>query len=366
MHRIIAIVVVGAVALTLIFGWFFGNFFYDLFWAFLEQHHIRQADVIAYTLSHIVSFLLACLVVAILFVAIRYELSREHKKRDSDISPSARTAAKTIEIKYGEDGPFERLLSTDLSRLERLLSLEFVNPYPDKTITQCKLEIINIEPFAGPRRPLVLRDNFTLPGGDHVFIPFVRYGESRSVDRSVIADTAIAVCAPEGEYPNFLAALPHDVENILTIRATAIDAAVCEQRVIVWVGAGTRLRIRKHEGYRDQAAYMPLEDAVQEAYGAARNTDIGRSAEKMNTNGVLAWFAYYYHTQEIPVFGNVRSSTRVEPVLFRNIDIKMEKDKLIAKEIYGDVIWENMQVKKSDHERLLGILRDHARALRDG
>ena len=111
---------------------------------------------------------------------------------------------------------------------------------------------------------------------------------------------------------------------------------------------------------------MLFEDAVREAYGAARNTDIGRSAEKMNTNGVLAWFAYYYHTHEIPVYGNVRNSTRVEPVLFRNIDIKMENDGLIGKEIYGDLIWEHMQVKKSDHARLLKILRDHARALKDG
>jgi len=153
---------------------------------------------------------------------------------------------------------------------------------------------------------------------------------------------------------------------ILTIRATAIGSAYYEVKVVVWVGAGTRLRIRKYEGGSDQTEYMLFEDAVREAYGAARNTDIGRSAEKMNTNGVLAWFAYYYHTHEIPVYGNVRNSTRVEPVLFRNIDIKMENDGLIGKEIYGDLIWEHMQVKKSDHARLLKILRDHARALKDG
>jgi hypothetical protein len=86
----------------------------------------------------------------------------------------------------------------------------------------------------------------------------------------------------------------------------------------------------------------------------------------MNTNGVLAWFAYYYHTQGIPVYGNVRNSNRIEPVLFRHVDIKMENDKLIGKEIYSDLIWENMQVRKSDHALLLQKLRDHARALKDG
>ena len=29
----------------------------------------------------------------------------------------------------------------------------------------------------------------------------------------------------------------------------------------------------------------------------------------------------------------------------------MENDGLIGKEIYGDLIWEHMQVKKSDHAR---------------
>ncbi len=274
--------------------------------------------------------------------------------------------AKAVEIKYGEDGPFERLLpKTSMSRLERMLLIEFKNPNAHTPLTNCKVEITNIEPFMGLRRPLVLSDNFTLAGGDHIFIPFVTYGESRSVDRSVIADTAIAVCAPEGESPHFLAALPHDVENILTIRGTAIGAAYCEEKVVVWVGAGTRLRIRRYE-HGDDTTFIPLETAAKEAYGAGRHTDIGSAAEKMNTNGVLAWFAYYYHTQEIPVYGNVRNSTRVEPVLFRNIDIKMENDRLIGKEIYGDLIWENMQVKNSDHGRLLQILRDHARALKDG
>jgi hypothetical protein len=138
----------------------------------------------------------------------------------------------------------------------------------------------------------------------------------------------------------------------------------CEERVAIWVGAGTRLRIRKYEGATDQAAYISLEEATKEAYGVARSTDIGRTAEAMNTNGVLAWFAWYYHTKEIPVYGNVRNSTRIEPVLFRNTDIKLENDKLIAKEIYGDLIWENMKVKRSDHARLLAILREHARTLR--
>jgi hypothetical protein len=108
-----------------------------------------------------------------------------------------------------------------------------------------------------------------------------------------------------------------------------------------------------------------LENATSEAYGAARNTDIGLAAERMNTNGVAAWFTYYYQTQGIPIYGNVRHSTRIEPVVFKNIDIKVENNKLVGKEINGALIWENLQVKKSDQKRLLKILKEHAKALRE-
>jgi hypothetical protein len=306
-------------------------------------------------------------ILGICIVLIALDIQNLIKKRQGRIVPdhgprSTQTETRAIEINYGEEGAFERLLKADTSRLERMLLIEFKNTHPHAALTDCKVEITSIEPFMGVRRPLVLRDKFALAGGDHVFIPLVTYGESRTVDRSVIADTGIAVCAPEGASPHFLAALPHDVESILTIRGTAIGSAYCEEKVVVWVGAGTRLRIRKYE-LGDEAEFIPLEIATREAYGAARNTEIGRAAETMNTNGVPSWFAWYYHTKEIPVYGNVRNSALREPVLFRNVDIKMENDKLIAKEIYGDLIWENMCVKKTDHARLLRQLREHANSL---
>jgi hypothetical protein len=80
---------------------------------------------------------------------------------------SPQTAATPkIEIAYGEEEPFEKLTSAQLYRLERLLMLEFRNPYPDRPITNCKLEVVNIEPFVGKRRPFVLREKFDLAGGD--------------------------------------------------------------------------------------------------------------------------------------------------------------------------------------------------------
>jgi len=65
--RLRAILAVGSLALGLLFMWFFSNFFYDLFWAFLDGYHVRQADVIAYTLAHIIPFVVALIVVAGLY-----------------------------------------------------------------------------------------------------------------------------------------------------------------------------------------------------------------------------------------------------------------------------------------------------------
>jgi hypothetical protein len=280
------------------------------------------------------------------------------------IAPSAPSAPR-IEIAYGEDEPYEKLTAATTSRLDRLLLLEFKNPFSDRAITGCKLEVVSIEPFMGARRPFVLLDNLSLAGGDHVFIPFVSYGESRNtVDRSPIADTAKALLSPKGETPHFLAALPHDVESVLTLRATAMETSVCEAKVVVWVGAGTRLRIRKFEGSTDDL-FIPLEDAASETYGLSRHSDIGGQAEKSST-GPLTWFAWYYHVRNIPIFGNVRNSDRIEPVLFRNADISTENRKLIVKERYSDLVWENLKVRNADQARMRQIAVDHARELANG
>jgi len=70
-----AILAVGSLALGLSFMWFFSNFFYDLFWAYLDKRHVRQADVIAYTLAHIIPFVGAIVVVAGLYFSIRHQFT---------------------------------------------------------------------------------------------------------------------------------------------------------------------------------------------------------------------------------------------------------------------------------------------------
>ncbi len=66
-----------------------GEFFYDIFWAFLETHKISHADVIAYVLSHLPPFIAAIGVVTILFFVVRHDLAQQD-------DPSQRTQPSTL------------------------------------------------------------------------------------------------------------------------------------------------------------------------------------------------------------------------------------------------------------------------------
>jgi hypothetical protein len=76
--RLAKIFIAGAVILGVAVAWFFGNLFYSLFWALLEKWHvpIKEADVIAYTLAHLVPFAAVLVISAIFYFAVRSELAR--------------------------------------------------------------------------------------------------------------------------------------------------------------------------------------------------------------------------------------------------------------------------------------------------
>jgi hypothetical protein len=68
----------GSLLLGGLLMWFVGNFLYDLFWGLLDGYHIKQADVIAYTLAHLLPFILAAILVGLIYLILRYEFSRSH------------------------------------------------------------------------------------------------------------------------------------------------------------------------------------------------------------------------------------------------------------------------------------------------
>jgi hypothetical protein len=70
------IFVLAALAIGLAFEFFSEHFFYNLFWAYLEQHGYKEADVIAYTLAHIMPFLIMMGLVTGFYFFVRHEMTK--------------------------------------------------------------------------------------------------------------------------------------------------------------------------------------------------------------------------------------------------------------------------------------------------
>jgi hypothetical protein len=77
MDRLKVIFVAAAFIVGLLFMWFSSNFFYTLFWAFLERWDFKEANVVAYTLAHITPFILIVLVVLGLYFIVRHEMGKQ-------------------------------------------------------------------------------------------------------------------------------------------------------------------------------------------------------------------------------------------------------------------------------------------------
>jgi hypothetical protein len=74
--RMLSILLAGIASIGALLWWFLEYFFYDLFWAFLDHHHIEQAKVISYTLANITPILLARIIGVIFYTTLRYEFHR--------------------------------------------------------------------------------------------------------------------------------------------------------------------------------------------------------------------------------------------------------------------------------------------------
>jgi hypothetical protein len=70
------IFVLAALAIGFAFEFFSGNFFCNLFWAYLEQHGYKEADVTAYTLAHIAPFLIVIGLVIGFYFFVRHEMTK--------------------------------------------------------------------------------------------------------------------------------------------------------------------------------------------------------------------------------------------------------------------------------------------------
>ena len=166
----------------------------------------------------------------------------QRKVRTTFFGPSERESAVStpLQIEVGESGRFSNFSKegTNLYKLTRVLNIKVENIDKRCPVTGCKVYITEIEP---PEHtgPWLLKDNFSLAAGDHIFIPLVAYGEAREPDKRS-GDSFMVIRVPE-PFPKPSARSTH----VLTLKATSLDSAPCEFRCKLWVDEAGRLRIEQ-------------------------------------------------------------------------------------------------------------------------
>jgi hypothetical protein len=75
--RIKGIFIAAAIILGALVAWFTSNFFYTLFWAYLDRWKFREADVIAYTLANLTPFTLVIVLSAVFYFFVRREMAKQ-------------------------------------------------------------------------------------------------------------------------------------------------------------------------------------------------------------------------------------------------------------------------------------------------
>ena len=169
----------------------------------------------------ILTALVAAVVWGVAYYFLFWRPSRAKPKEPIEASPSPRiTAASLLRLSVGEDHSYYDIPKHGLYSLTRRFKLRLDNVSLDQSVSDCKVQITDIQPTSGYRLPRILRDGFKLAAGDHAFLPLASYGEARQPAISNYADTTVAI---EGGDREIMA--QHEKPNIVTIRATAL--AVC-------------------------------------------------------------------------------------------------------------------------------------------
>jgi hypothetical protein len=145
-------------------------------------------------------------------------------------------------ITVGNDPSYYELAGRSLYTLNKLFKIKIENADRAKTLSGCKVSILSIDPFCGYRSPWILRDNFSLPAGDHTLIPLVKYEERREPEKysePAMHDTFQIEC--QNEHKPLLGI---ESEHRLHIRCTANDVPYMDATIKLSV-VGGRMQIEK-------------------------------------------------------------------------------------------------------------------------
>ena len=212
-------------------------------------------------------------------------------RKATRVAPRSQKGAEPgpLQIKVGEGGRFCEVPKSSLYNLTRRLNIEISNVHKSKTISNCKVQITNIEPFCGYRGPWILRDGIVLTAGDQTYVPIAQYSEARDRSKYNCADTLIEICS-QGKMP----LLQVVTENLLTIRATGLDTPFCEIKCELWIDGAGWLRIRDASAPEEKDEDISLLEAARRAYERTRDRPIASFAEAFDNSPdkILRWYCY--------------------------------------------------------------------------
>lgn len=218
-----------------------------------------------------------------------------------------------LKITIGDDREFEDAPKGNLYSVTRRLKFELKNDDPSKTATDCKVQISKISPDPGYRGPWILAQGFSLSPGDAVFIPVAQRREAREPEEFDSSDTSIEVCASGSHAP----LLPIEVENLLTLRATAKDMPFRETELVVWIERG-KLQVRV-AGTPAKTPIQPnkinLWEAARRTYDECRDTRGGKIVVGLNDSeeDIIGYYAYAL-AEKIPIYGTPALSAKEQVV----------------------------------------------------
>ena len=238
------------------------------------------------------------------------------------LPPRNEVAQQILQLSIGEDHSYVSITKYGLYSLTRQFDVRLDNISPDHSVTNCKVNITDVQPRSGYRLPQLLQEGFPLAAGDHAFIPLASYTEARQPAISNYADTMILAAGGEREMT-----LQFEEPNIITIRATAIGARFTELKCYLWVDSQGKFRAStsnppKGELARKVERDVWLADAIWRAHlGRWERPDrdlsgpgVGLDAAQRLHDIVVGEIRQFAFEGKLPVWGKRRGSTLWEPV----------------------------------------------------
>lgn len=106
---------------------------------------------------------------------------------------------------------------------------------------------------------------------------------------------------------------------------------------------------------------ISLYEAASLSYGETRGTVISEMAEHRSDSPLFWYVFHFFVVSEIPVYGNVKFSSRRERVpTIKGFTPELRGNQIILKDIYGNKDWENLAIDPADLIKAFESLRQTA------